>query len=69
MYTLVQVAIAFGVTREQLGAQGWAQLSGALRDVMLRQPSTYKAAVQLMMHFEVRVEEWWLVWAAAMWQH
>lgn len=49
-----QVASAFGLTREDLGADGWQQLSAAIPQ-MLQQPSSYKAAVYLFMQFEVRI--------------
>jgi hypothetical protein len=48
----MQVASAFGLTREDLGADGWQQLSAAIPQ-MLQQPSSYKAAVYLFMQFEV----------------
>lgn len=46
------MACSFNLTREDLGPQGWQQLS-AILPLLLQQPSTYKPAVQLMMQFEV----------------
>jgi hypothetical protein len=47
------VASAFDLTRGDLGADGWQQLSATIPQ-MLQQPSSYKAAVYLFMQFEVR---------------
>ena len=49
----LQVASSFHLTREDLGSDGWQQLSAAL-PLMLQQPTSYKPAVYLMMQFEVR---------------
>jgi hypothetical protein len=48
----LQVAANFRLTREDLGEDGWQTLTEAV-PLMLQQPSTCKAAVHLLMQFEV----------------
>lgn len=50
---VLQVASTFRLGPDDLDAEGWQQLSASV-PVMLQQPSSYKAAVNLMMQFEVR---------------
>jgi hypothetical protein len=47
------VATTFRLARNDLSLEDWQQLCACV-PVMLQQPSNYKAAVHLMMQFEVR---------------
>lgn len=53
-WACLQVAANFRLTREDLGEGGWQTLAEAVPP-MLQQPSTCKAAVHLLMQFEVRL--------------
>lgn len=50
---LLQVATTFRLARKDLGLEAWQQLCACV-PLMLQQPSNYKAAVHLMLQFEVR---------------